>query len=135
MASIEQHIAQYRHNRRFVATISDQYCDWIVRSTFYTCVHLVDATLAHLDNYHPIDHKTRNKAIANIRQMEFIAKKYDPLYQLCRKIRFFADPQLWVPKQQIASQVFGRLLYPLEQSAFRLLGISNEHSEIVIKPS
>lgn len=120
MASVDAHLAQYRHNRLLLPVLPRTHHDWMVTVTFYCCVQLIDAVLAAAD-YHPVDHKTRNNALANSNRLQFIAKTYDPLYQLCRKVRYMADPLGWIPFSEVDARIIRGHLYPIEKSAFRLL--------------
>jgi hypothetical protein len=134
MASVEQHLSQYRHNRELIPRLPSTHSDWIVTATFYSCVHLIDAVLLKVSDFHSFDHKSRNGALAKVRQLEFIARKYDPLYVLCRQVRYFANPEMWVPREVIDTEIFGRYLYPIENSAFALLGLDYQHSYIELLP-
>ena len=130
MASVEEHLTQYKHNRDLIGKLPPTHPDWIVTITFYACVHLVDAVLVKVSGFQSYDHKSRNQALAQVRQLEFIAKKYDPLYSLCRQVRYTANPLQWVPRNVIEPQVFGKYLYPIEESAFGLLQVERQHSYI-----
>lgn len=129
MADLEAHLTQYHHNRRLIALLPASHPDWMVTVAFYCCIHLIDAVLAR-EGYQPVDHKSRNRAIANSNRLAFIAKLYDPLYQLPRKVRYMAAPLEWVPFDRIGPIVLGRYLYPIEKSAFRLLGRPEIHELI-----
>lgn len=131
MASVEAHLRQFHHNRELISKLPSSHHDWMVTAVFYSCVHLIDAVLAS-ENFHPVVHKRRNVAVANSNRLEFIAKKYDPLYQLCRKVRYLAEPGLWVPLAEFDRQIVRGYLYPIEQSAFRLLRRGESPPPIVL---
>lgn len=108
------------HNRSLIAQIPRTHPDWIVTVAFYAAVHAVDAALAH-EEVNAWNHETRFTAIAGIPRMDKIRKLYHPLYDLSRKVRYTADPNQWIPPDQIDRLVIRGCLIPLEQSVERLL--------------
>jgi hypothetical protein len=43
MPSVDQHIAQWKHNRRCAQSIDSQFRDWQINVVFYAALHAVDA--------------------------------------------------------------------------------------------
>ena len=119
MESVNRHLAQWKHNREFLTRIEPKYNDWIVTVTFYAALHAVDLLLLTKNN--PVDsHTARNDTLSRTNTYSQIWKHYQPLYSLCRSIRYFANPGKWVPFDQIETQVICRYLYPIEKSVQRL---------------
>jgi len=129
MADVQAHLKQYWHNRALVPALPATHNDWIVTVVFYCGVQLVDAVLAH-GGLHPTSHQKRNEMIANVRKLEFIAERYDVLYQLARKVRYLADPAKWVPLADVEQKVLRAYLYPIEHSAYKLLNLQETHTLI-----
>lgn len=121
MADQQSHIRQWKHNRRFVGTISTEFPDWIVTGVFYVALHAVDALLAH-DKVTVTSHEARNRVVLETNRYLQVKRHYMPLYHLARTVRYLADPQVWVPLAEIEPNVLRRYLYPLEQSVQKLIG-------------
>lgn len=116
------HIAQWKHNRDFLARTSLQFHDWIVTITFYTALHAVDVLLIH-DNVSGIhSHDTRNTTLARTNRCKQINQHYKPLYGLARTVRYLADPRKWVPPEEVEFRVIKGYLYPIEESVQKLIG-------------
>ena len=122
MASRDDHVKQWRHNRRFLPTIDPAYHDWIVTVTFYTALHAVDALLAH-DKIPVNSHQSRNETLRRVTRYDKIERSYLPLYNLARTVRYSADPNRWIPVEQIRGKVIVRHLYPIETSVQKLIGL------------
>lgn len=120
MGNSQRHIQQWKHNRDFLATISPQYPDWMVTVSFYVALHAIDTLLAH-DGVKVTNHDGRNRALIQTNRYQFISSKYLSLYNLCRTIRYLADPIQWVPLEKIEADVLKRYLYPIEQSVQKLI--------------
>lgn len=127
------HIKQWQHNRAFISTIDPQFPDWAVTATFYTALHAIDALLKHDKAEGITTHAARNDTLMRTSRYEFIWRNYQPLYGLARTIRYLAKPTRWVPWKQIETEVFRRYLYPLERSAFKLMGIADVPAPITMK--
>lgn len=117
MATVEAHLTQYEHNRALLPVLPASHNDWIATVTFYCAVHLVDAALA-AHNIHPKNHEHRNNSLAAIRQLDLIAEKFEPLYAIARRVRYFANPTEWIKVERMQPEVFGRYLHPIEKSVF-----------------
>ena len=130
MGQLDQHVAQWKHNRILVGMIPVTHPDWIVTVTFYVALHAVDALLAHDGVARVHSHDTRNGVLMATRRYQQIWRHYQPLHDLSRRIRYLAEPALWVPPGEIPAQVFKRYLFPLEASVEKLLGIDLNLAEI-----
>ncbi len=132
MSTRQDHIQQWKHNRQFASSIEPEYHDWIVTAIFYTAVHAIDTLLAH-DKVVIHNHETRNKALQLTNRYEFINKKYDALYSLCRTIRYLAHPTQWIPADRLQKDVVQRYLYPIEKSVQKLINQDIGLSDLVLK--
>lgn len=121
MATPDQHIQQWRHNRAFLGTIQPSYPDWAITAAFYAALHAVSALLAHDQTGRVTSHESRNGILAGNKRYQKIWKHYQPLYSLCRTIRYQANPTQWVPWEQIDKQVIRNYLYPVENSVLKLM--------------
>ena len=133
MASVQNHINQWLHNRQFIQSISPVYSDWMVTASFYAALHAVDALLLH-DNVRGVtSHDSRNRILSLTNRYKKINSLYYPLYDLSRTIRYIAEPAKWVPYSSIEADVLKRFLYPIESSVKALSGLSAEFSPIVLQ--
>ena len=120
MTTVDQHIAQWRHNRQFLATIDPAYPDWIVTAAFYAALHAVDALLVH-DRVAVEDHAARNATLFRVRRYQKVNLHYRQLYKASQAARYNADPAAWVPTDRLRRDMIERELYPLERSVQKLL--------------
>ena len=65
--------------------------------------------------------RTKISILAGNKRYQKIWKHYQPLYSLCRTIRYQAQPTRWVPWEQIDQQVIRRYLYQVENSVQKLM--------------
>ena len=132
MGTVDQHIEQWTKSRKFLPSIPFDHPDWMVTVAFYTSLHLVDALL-HTDKLEQItNHTTRNGALMTVNRYDAIWEKYQPLYNLSRTVRYTADPSQWVPLAAVEKNVFSRYLYPIEKSAFTLMGKQYKFDRIIL---
>jgi hypothetical protein len=89
MATSQQHINQWTHNRAFLQTIEPTFADWALTVSFYTGLHAVTALLVHDGNPAITSHEVRNQILAANRRYQQIWRHYQPLYGLSRTIRYF----------------------------------------------
>jgi len=122
MASSSGHLAQWQHNRELIPLIPRRYTDWIVTVSFYTALHAVDYLLSKDGVSTIVDHRSRNSVLLTTNKYNFICKRYLQLFDLSQTVRYLAEPAAWVPFNKIESDVFGRYLYPIEESVRRLSG-------------
>src|SRR5687768_64652 len=100
MASQEQHINQWRHNRSLISRIPLEYPDWIATVAFYTAIQAVDALLTS-KNDKVTSHDERNSILMRTHNYEKIWKHYSQLYNLSRTVRYLADPKKWIPSSSV----------------------------------
>lgn len=120
MASVHEHLNQWRHNRSFLSRIPAQYADWQVTVVFYVALQAVDALLIY-DKVRIHHHDSRNHTLKMTNRYQKIWRCYRPLYDLSRKVRYLTHPDQWISSEQIKAQVLSRYLYPIEQSVARLM--------------
>ena len=121
MADQLSHIRQWKHNRRFVASISAEFPDWIITGVFYVALHAVDSLLA-FDKVSGVNsHESRNAVLFQTNRYAQIKRHYMPLFSLARTVRYMGNPQAWVPATRIEKDVIQRYLYPLEKSVQKLM--------------
>ena len=135
MGTVDQHIKQWQHNRCLLSTLPPECPDWIVTISFYAALHAIDAMLHTQGVFNFNSHSTRHEVLINITQYEFIAKKQLPFYNLSRTVRYTADPTKWVPLALVEKEVFGRYLYPIENSVFKFMGKPYEFERITLRKS
>src|SRR6185369_6254350 len=123
MASTQRHLRQWKHNRDFIATIDPKFNDWIVTASFYTSLHAIDAMLVHDRAGNITRHEDRRRILLNQNVYEPLWNLFDPLYGLCRTIRYFARPQDWIRFDEIEEKVFRRYLYPIEEFTFKRMSV------------
>jgi hypothetical protein len=133
MATSQQHINQWTHNRAFLQTISPEFPDWAVTASFYTALHAVTSLLVHDGNSTVTSHESRNTILAANRRYQKIWESYQPLYGACRTIRYFAEPRRWVTWERLDKDILRRYLYPIEQSVQKLIGQELNLSAITLR--
>jgi hypothetical protein len=76
VAGIPEHLAQWRHNRRFVASIEPEYPDWAVTACFYLAIHAVEALLT-ADGARPrCAHQDRLRILPSEQRYEKISRSF-----------------------------------------------------------
>lgn len=122
MATVDQHLTQWRHNRRFARSIDPAYRDWQVNAIFYTALHAVDAAIAKL-SLRVTDHEARNQIVNTNSSFAAIRRPYRNLYRISRVTRYDADPELWLPSEYLTvTDLVEDLLRPIENGLEPLLG-------------
>jgi len=94
----------------------------MVTVTFYVALHAIDALLAHDGVGRVNSHESRNEVLIKTKRYQQVWKHYQPLHDLSRRIRYLAEPGIWVPVDRITKEVWGRYLYPIERSVGSLMG-------------
>ncbi|MFP4052952.1 MAG: hypothetical protein ACLFV7_03710 [Phycisphaerae bacterium] len=131
----EDHIRQWRHNRRFIRTIEPEFPDWAVTATFYAALHAVDAVFKS-DNLQGItSHQARNQTLIHTSRYANIWQNYQPLYGLSRTVRYLARPSRWIKWAKIETDLLPRYLYPLEKTVQKLIGVDLSLKPISLKKS
>jgi hypothetical protein len=105
--------------------------DWIVTGCFYVAVHAVDTLLSH-DKNSATSHETRSRLLFGANRYLAIGKCYMPLYSPSRTVRYFADPQKWIPAERIEKDILIRYPYPIEKSVQGLIGADLSLSKITL---
>ena len=89
MPTLGQHRAAARANELLAVHLaSTEWKDWAAVVGFYTAMHWVDAYFADRINFHPRDHSTRERAVANTRDLDLIAAQYLALRRTCDRVRY-----------------------------------------------
>jgi hypothetical protein len=122
MGTVEQHITQWKHNRKCAQGVDCVYRDWQITIIFYTALHAVDAALKHLKI--PVsNHEGRNEAVRTNASLASIRTKYLDLYRISKVTRYDADPDDWIPKEFLDVQSLAEaMLKPIEIEVERLIG-------------
>lgn len=122
MATLEQHVIQWKHNRNFAQQIDPRFRDWQVTAIFYSALHAVDAALCKL-NIRVSNHEERNSAVLHNASLAGLRDKYKNLYRICRVTRYDAEPDLWLPKEFLTiDDLVRNLLTPIENEVQRIIG-------------
>ncbi len=124
MPTVDQHITQWKHNRRFAQSIGREYRDWQINVIFYAALHAVDAALAHL-GVKVTDHEARNTAVRTNASLANIRVGYLDLYRISKVTRYDAEPDAWLPEKYLTvDDLVRELLLPIENNIERLIGRS-----------
>lgn len=119
MAKFQAHRVQWEHNRSLLAHIPSSHADWQVTIIFYAALQVIDTLLAY-DNISATSHDSRNATLKQTNRYDKSWRHYAPLYDLSRKVRYLADPAIWIKAEDIDVQVLRRILYPIERSVATL---------------
>ena len=122
MASVEDHLRQWRHNRDFLASIEPAYADWQITLIFYVALQAVDALLVHDKVQGVHSHDIRNQVLKSTNRYQQIWHCYRPLHDMSRKVRYLTNPGFWIPSDQMEANVLKRYLYPIEKSVSKITG-------------
>lgn len=125
MAKNSDHLRQWEHNRRFLATITADYPDWVVTVSFYAALHAVDALLVYDGVSSVVSHDSRNRTLRQTNRYQKLYLAYEPLYSLARTVRYIADSRRWIAVADIPTRVF-KLLRDIEISVSKLMQIELE---------
>jgi hypothetical protein len=121
MATVDQHIGQWEHNRAFAKTIEARYRDWQINVIFYTALHLIDAALVAL-GINVTDHVARNDEVRKNASFAAVRSQYLNLYRISRVTRYDADPDQWLPQSYLTvADLVEDLLRPIENGIAPLL--------------
>ena len=116
------HRNRWFHNRAFVGTINDAYCDWILTAAFYAAVHAVETLVAHDGLPNHTSHEARNQTLQKTNKYKQIWKHYHTLYNVSLTTRYHCSPDTWISAEQIKKKLIPSYLYPVEKSVQKLLG-------------
>ena len=79
MASLSDHQQKADHHLRFLATISDEFPDWLATVAFYTAVELIEKLLA-TRGHHSQSHFERKTALKRHFPDRALHRSYNDLY-------------------------------------------------------
>jgi hypothetical protein len=84
------HEAQSEHNRALADALDSEKCpDWVITSSFYAALHLVDAAIRNeFTGVEPHSHPSRINYIARSACLKSIATDYQWLYDRCHEARY-----------------------------------------------
>lgn len=133
MSPQQKHKQQWLHNRQFLSEIPRGFPDWMVTTSFYIALHAVETLFAHDQVSGVINHQSRNEILGTTRRYTHINKRYKPLYGLARTVRYFAEPQKWVPVEQVQVNVLNRYLFPIEKLVQKLISDSFELDSLQVQ--
>lgn len=91
MPSTDEHRTRAAQNLSFAQSFdlnTTPYLDWVVTAYFYAALHLVDALLAHKDNFHPDDHEVRRDCVKKRYYLCGIRNEYRKLKDLSEDARY-----------------------------------------------
>lgn len=124
MATVDEHLSQWQHNRDFVQAIDPAYADWIITGSLYLSLHAVEALLT-ADQARPrSSHTDRLRILQSEQRYLKIYQSFRLLYDLAHVTRYSAQRGKWLPADQVEQQVICRLVYPIEASVRKLLAAS-----------
>lgn len=120
--AVAEHRTRWIHNREFIATLQEKYCDWILTGAFYAAVHAVETLIAFDGQPNHTSHETRNRVLRTVRRYQQIWKHYRELYNGSQTTRYHCSPNDWIPADQIKAVWIPNYLYPIEKSVQKLIG-------------
>jgi hypothetical protein len=120
--AMEQHRARWMHNREFIGTLQDKYCDWMLTGAFYAAVHAVETLMAFDGLPNNTSHESRNEVLKKTNRYKQIWKFYHPLYNASQTTRYHCAPNEWIPVTQVKTEWIPHYLVPLEKSVQKLIG-------------
>jgi hypothetical protein len=129
MGSQSDHIAKWKHNRSFLATIQDAHCDWMVTVAFYAAVHAVEALFAKDQAVHEGTHNGRNDLLKRRPRYQSIWRVFRPPFEASRAARYDCctgpHPTAgWVTAEDVKAKFIGQFLDSVERTVIQLLSIS-----------
>jgi hypothetical protein len=119
--SVQEHLTQWAHNRRFLQRVEPAFSDWIVTAALYTALHAIEALFTADGTRSRSSHKDRLLILQSANRYDLIYRKFRVLYDLAHVTRYSATPGRWMPAEQLHSRVIVSILYPIENSVRRLL--------------
>ena len=141
VATVQERLGQWQHNRDFVQTIEPQYSDWIVTASPYLSLHAVEALLT-ADRARPRSSHTARLLILQSEQRYLkIHVAFKQLYDLAHVTRYSAQRGRWLPAVKVEQKVVHDLVYPIEASVRKLLAASQPpiaappFTPIVLRPA
>ncbi len=133
MPSKATHISAAQENQvtlDYLCERIDDHLPWVTTVAFYRAVHIVEAVLADDADGHSDSHKARNDVLKSQRKYQHIWRNFRPLYNVSCVARYLGkDPNYkgfsdYMPTAEVKSKVLNHYLSQIEQSAKRILGVS-----------
>lgn len=124
MADVQDHLAQWHHNRAFLQTIPRQFPDWMVTASLYLAIHAIEALLTADRAKSRSRHQDRLAILQSEQRYQKIYECFRVLYDLAHVTRYSAMPVRWIPTDQVRQRVVKELVYPIENSVRKLLASS-----------
>jgi hypothetical protein len=113
MGTATEHRQKAEHHRRFLATITDDYPDWLATVAFYIAVERVEGLLAERSG-HSKSHEDRKNAIR--RDYPSIQKSYNSLYNASLDARYESSTQ-WRSVDRVRRELIAVRLDHIEKFA------------------
>ncbi len=113
MGTEAEHRQKAEHHRRFLATIPDEYPDWLATVAFYIAVELIEGLLAERSG-HSRSHEDRKNAIR--RDYPSIQKSYNSLYNASLDARY-ESPMNWRSADRVRRELIAIRLAHIEKFA------------------
>lgn len=130
---VQQHVDQWKHNRRFAKTIDSAFRDWQINVIFYTALHAIDAALASL-GVQVADHTERNQQVLSNGSFAAVRVQYMNLYRISRVTRYDAEPDRWLPDRYLTvADLVEDLLKPIENGVGPLINKSVKFEALPLK--
>lgn len=133
MGTTLEHVAKWKHNRDFLATIPDKYCDWTVTVAFYTAVHAVEAVFAKDSVQHEGSHKGRNQILKLRSRYHTVWRNFRPLWAASQVARYHCDTgpspdpyDGWISPEDVKMRFVQKNLGAVEALAIQLLGLPRQ---------
>ncbi len=120
--AVANHKARWVHNRQFIASLQETYCDWMLTGAFYAAVHAVETLIAFDGQPNTTSHEARNQVLKNVKRYQQIWRHYRELYNASQTTRYHCAPQDWIPSNDIKTIWIPNYLYPIEKSVQKLMG-------------
>jgi hypothetical protein len=106
MGTAAQHQHKAEHHLRFLATISDDYPDWLTTVAFYAAVEVVEGMLA-TRSFHSKNHEDRKNAVRH--DFNSIYKAYHALYNASLDTRYQSSEH-WPSAGEVRDKLIGMRL-------------------------
>ncbi len=130
---VQQHLIQWKHNRKFARTISHEFRDWQINVIFYTALHVVDAALASL-GLTPTNHSARNDQVKTNASFAGVREQYLNLYRISRVTRYDAEPDNWLPQEYLTiNDLVNDLLRPIENGLGSIINKSVKYDALKLE--
>jgi len=127
---VQDHLAQWKHNRDFLQDISPAFPDWMVNASLYLSIHAIEALLTADGTKARSRHQDRFEILQSEKRYEHIHENFKVLYDLCHVTRYSANPKRWIPPERVEKEVVKRFVYAIEGSVRKLLAAAKPPVEM-----